>query len=182
MAKDVCDENDKFKNFFEDHFELTTDPNDRIAKTELHDMYNHHTKCNFSPSTLMTEIKRLQLRYDKALRCVYNGQSVRGVLTGIKKKTADEKKTDYGLDDNVPCVTLGDDDLLRKNTQLEKELRELKDQYEVMRLELEELKKKKTTNILLDSDTEEEKPTKIITKKDKKNKIVEALSRDYGLD
>ena len=181
MAKDVCDENDKFKNFFDDHFELTTDLNDRIAKTELHDMYNHHTKCNFSPSTLMTEIKRLQLRYDKGLRCVYNGQSVRGVLTGIKKKTVDEKETDYGLD-NLPCVTLGDDDLLRKNTQLEKELRELKDQYEIMRLELEELKKKKTTNILLDSDTEEEKPTKIITKKDKKNKIVEALSRDYGLD
>ena len=181
MAKDVCDENDKFKNFFDDHFELTTDQNDRIAKTELHDMYNHHTKCNFSPSTLMTEIKRLQLRYDKGLRCVYNGQSVRGVLTGIKKKTVDEKETDYGLD-NLPCVTLGDDDLLRKNTQLEKELRELKDQYEIMRLELEELKKKKTTNILLDSDTEEEKPTKIITKKDKKNKIVEALSRDYGLD
>jgi len=181
MAKDVCDENDKFKNFFDDHFELTTDPNDRIAKTELHDMYNHHTKCNFSPSTLMTEIKRLQLRYDKGLRCVYNGQSVRGVLTGIKKKTADEKKIDYGLDDSLPCVTLGDDDLLRKNTQLEKELRELKDQYEVMRLELEELKKKKTTNILLDSDTEEEKP-KTKTKKNKKNKIVEALSRDYGLD
>lgn len=181
MAKDVCDENDKFKNFFDDHFELTTNQNDRIAKTELHDMYNHHTKCNFSPSTLMTEIKRLQLRYDKGLRCVYNGQSVRGVLTGIKKKTVDEKETDYGLD-NLPCVTLGDDDLLRKNTQLEKELRELKDQYEIMRLELEELKKKKTTNILLDSDTEEEKPTKIITKKDKKNKIVEALSRDYGLD
>jgi len=127
----------------------------------------------------MTEIKRLQLRYDKALRCVYNGQSVRGVLTGIKKKTADEKKTDYGLDDNVPFI--GDDDLLRKNTQLEKELRELKDQYEVMRLELEELKKKKTTNTLLDSDTEEEKPQQK-TKKDKKNKIVEALSRDYGLD
>ena len=180
MAKDVCDENDKFKNFFDDHFELTTDLNDRIAKTELHDMYNHHTKCNFSPSTLMTEIKRLQLRYDKGLRCVYNGQSVRGVLTGIKKKTVDEKETDYGLD-NLPCVTLGDDDLLRKNTQLEKELRELKDQYEIMRLELEELKKKKTTNILLDSDTEEEKPQPK-TKKDKKNKIVEALSRDYGLD
>ena len=180
MAKDVCDENDKFKNFFDDHFELTTNQNDRIAKTELHDMYNHHTKCNFSPSTLMTEIKRLQLRYDKGLRCVYNGQSVRGVLTGIKKKTVDEKETDYGLD-NLPCVTLGDDDLLRKNTQLEKELRELKDQYEIMRLELEELKKKKTTNILLDSDTEEEKP-KTKTKSMKTNKIVQAIYLDNGLD
>jgi len=183
MAKDVCDENDKFKNFFDDHFELTTDPNDRIAKSELHDMYNHHTKCNFSPSTLMTEIKRLQLRYDKALRCVYNGQSVRGVLTGIKKKSniSEEPQTDFGLDDSSPC--LGDDELLKKNIQLEKELQELRYDYEVMRLELEELKKSKqmTPIKLIDqSDSEEEAPRQ--KTKTKSNKIAKALGLDHGLD
>ena len=182
MAKEVCDENNKFKNFFEHFFEVTDNDNDKVSKAEIHDMYNNYYKCNFSPAVVMTSIKSLQLSYVKDRRCMYNGTGMKGVVVGIKKKTVDEKQTDYGLDDSLPCVTLGDDDLLRKNTQLEKELRELKDQYEIMRLELEELKKKKTTNILLDSDTEEEKPTKIITKKEKKNKIVEVLSRDYGLD
>jgi len=71
IAKEICEENDKFKNFFENHFELKNNESDRIAKDELRDMYNSHTKCNFSASSIMTDIQRLQLKYERGLRCIY---------------------------------------------------------------------------------------------------------------
>ena len=136
IAKDICEENDKFKNFFDNHFEVTNNESDKITKDELRDMYNHHTKCNFSASSIMTDIQRLQLKYEKGLRSIYNGISIRGIIVGIKKKTveyADEEvetdnkvsDLDYGLE--LPCQTLKkDDDLLRKYMQSEQELNELK--------------------------------------------------------
>ena len=77
-------------------------------------MFNSHTKCNFSASSIMTDIQRLQLKYERGLRCMYNGMSLRGVIVGIKKKTGQEEEPpekaepakkvakkydlDYGLD------------------------------------------------------------------------------------
>lgn len=181
MAKDVCDENDKFKNFFDDHFDITNLDTDRIAKAELHEMYNSHTKCNFSPSTIMTEIKRLQLRYDRSLRCIYNGNSMRGVILGIKKKSHNSESE---FIDYFP----NDDETLKKNIQLEKELNELKEQFEKIRLENEEMKKlldkpkeikekKKSTLKYIDLNSEEdesESDEKPKTKKTK-NKITDKL-------
>ena len=177
IAKDICEENDKFKNFFDNHFEVTNNESDKITKDELRDMYNHHTKCNFSASSIMTDIQRLQLKYEKGLRSIYNGISIRGIIVGIKKKTVDydefieevESKVsdlDYGLE--LPCQTLKDNDLLRKYTQSEKELNELKFDYEKLRLEFEAFKKEQTkkTATILDSDEEVESTVKKPKKKD----------------
>jgi phage/plasmid-associated DNA primase len=174
IAKEVCDENDKFKNFFDDHFDITNNDADRIAKAELHDMYNAHTKCNFSPSSIMTEIKRLQLKYDRCdLRCSYNGKSVHGVLLGIKKKAIERRQTDYGYGDSP----VADDELLKKNIQLEKELNELKEQYEKIRVENEDMKKQLSNKNKIveyfDADSEDDKKDK--PKKKTKNKITEKL-------
>jgi hypothetical protein len=159
IAKEICEENDKFKNFFENHFEVTNNESDRIAKDELRDMYNSHTKCNFSASSIMTDIQRLQLKYERGLRCIYNGMSVRGVIVGIKKKTGEQedevptkenssRKTakqelldPYGLDFGIPCTELDNDDIIRRLKDKEEEVNDLKEQFEKMRLEFEAYKK-----------------------------------------
>ena len=45
-----------------------------------------------------------------------------------------------GLDYGIPCETLKDDELLKRYIDNEKELNDLKDQFEKMRLEFEEYK------------------------------------------
>jgi hypothetical protein len=185
IAKDVCEENDKFKNFFDNHFDITNNENDKITKDELRDMYNHHTKCNFSASSIMTDIQRLQLKYEKGLRSVYNGISIRGIIVGIKKKTVHYEE-DICEESNVSmqpvnyCQKLQDDELLSKYMQTEKELTELKLDYEKLRLEFDEYKKgqtKKSTTIFIDVSDEEEEVAVVKPKKktDKNNKIRKAL-------
>jgi phage/plasmid-associated DNA primase len=186
IAKDVCEENDKFKNFFDNHFDITNNENDKITKDELRDMYNHHTKCNFSASSIMTDIQRLQLKYEKGLRSVYNGISIRGIIVGIKKKTVHYEE-DICEESNVSmqpinyCQKLQDDEILVKYMQSEKELTELKLDYEKLRLEFEAFKKeqqtKKSTTIFIDVSDEEEEVAVVKPKKktDKNNKIRKAL-------
>ena len=147
IAKEICEENDKFKNFFENHFEITNKDVDRIAKDELRDMYNSYTKCNFSASSIMTDIQRLQLKYERGLRCVYNGVSLRGVIVGIKKlkgqaepnKQANDSGLDYGIE-FVPEPEVTSDPDPEYTEKLEKDLREKNEQYNELQIEHEKLK------------------------------------------
>ena len=166
----MCEENDKFKNFFDNHFMVTNIEDDRVSKDELRDMFNHHTKCNYSASSIMTDIQRLQLRYEKALRTIYNGMSIRGVIVGIKKKSLEEcdfvpeessKKVkvhdlDFGLD--MPCTQPIDDDISRKLKDKEAEVCDLHEQFEKMRLENEALKAElaELKRIMAEKEPEEE--------------------------
>jgi hypothetical protein len=147
IAKEICEENDKFKNFFENHFEITNKDVDRIAKDELRDMYNSYTKCNFSASSIMTDIQRLQLKYERGLRCVYNGVSLRGVIVGIKKlkgqaepnKQAHDSGLDYGIE-FVPEPEVTSDHDPEYTEKLEADLREKNKQYTELQIEHEKLK------------------------------------------
>ena len=161
IAKEICEENDKFKNFFENHFEITNKDEDRIAKDELRDMYNSYTKCNFSASSIMTDIQRLQLKYERGLRCVYNNVSLRGVIVGIKKLTGKVEPNkpevkhsdlDFGLEfEPEPEITHNSEyteelekDLREKNnqfTELQIEHDNLKKEFEAMKLKLKEIEK-----------------------------------------
>ena len=161
IAKEICEENDKFKNFFENHFEITNKDEDRIAKDELRDMYNSYTKCNFSASSIMTDIQRLQLKYERGLRCVYNNVSLRGVIVGIKKLTGKVEPNkpevkhsdlDFGLDmepepeiaHNSEFTEKLEKDLKEKNnqfTELQIEHDNLKKEFEAMKLKLKEIEK-----------------------------------------
>jgi len=151
IAKEICEENDKFKNFFENHFEITNNDSDRIAKDELRDMYNTYTKCNFSASSIMTDIQRLQLNYNRGLRCMYNGVSLRGVIIGIKKLkgqqsepvkvVAKQSDLDFGLDmEREPEITNDYDP--EYTDRLEKDLRETQKQYTELQIEHDDLKEK----------------------------------------
>ena len=148
IAKEICEENDKFKNFFENHFEITNKDVDRIAKDELRDMYNSYTKCNFSASSIMTDIQRLQLKYERGLRCLYNGVSLRGVIVGIKKlkgqaepnkQQANYSGLDYGIE-FVPEPEVTSDPDPEYTEKLEADLREKNKQYTELQIEHEKLK------------------------------------------
>ena len=149
IAKEICEENDKFKNFFENHFEITNKDVDRIAKDELRDMYNSYTKCNFSASSIMTDIQRLQLKYERGLRCIYNGVSLRGVIVGIKKlkgqaepnKQANDSGLDYGIE-FVPEPEVTSDPDPEYTEKLEADLREKNKQFTELQIEHESMKER----------------------------------------
>jgi len=206
IAKEICEENDKFKNFFENHFEVTNNESDRLSKDELRDMYNSHTKCNFSASSIMTDIQRLQLKYERGLRCIYNGMSLRGVIVGIKKKTGQEEEEPPakevpskkpakqelpdpdGLDFGIPCTELDNDDIIRRLKDKEEEVNDLNEQYEKLRLEFEAYKKqfpapqvseKPAVRVIDDDFDEENEPPK---PKPKPAKVKSVLSIIDGSD
>ena len=88
-TNDLCDENDKMKQFIENQFEITKKDEDRITKDEFHELYSTHTKCNYAWTSILSDIKRLGLCYDGGKRSIYKGITIRGVLVGIKKKVLD---------------------------------------------------------------------------------------------
>jgi phage/plasmid-associated DNA primase len=196
IAKEVCEENDKFKNFFDNHFDVTNNDSDRVSKDELRDMYNSHTKCNFSASSIMTDIQRLQLKYERGLRCIYNGISLRGVIVGIKKKSGNKEKepeagnslSDYGYDEvNYEYHTEQlQKELREKNkqyTELQIEHDQLKADFEALKKKMEALATKAVKSVIDDSDDEkaeeESKTTKSKkTTSTKNHKIIKAIECD----
>jgi len=88
-TNDLCDENDKMKQFIENQFDITKRDEDRITKDEFHELYSSHTKCNYAWTSILSDIKRLGLCYDGGKRAVFKGITIRGVLVGIKKKILD---------------------------------------------------------------------------------------------
>ena len=140
IAKDVCEENDKFKIFFENHFEITDNDKNRVSKKEIKDLLDAYYKCNYSEKTIFNDIERLQLNYKKDLRVVYRGVSERGVLVGVKHREEKEEE----LVEEVKFVSDLDYGLEIEDTSndLKAENKRLKTENEKLRAELEELKKK----------------------------------------
>ena len=105
-------------------------------------MYNSYTKCYFSASSIMTDIQRLQLKYERGLRCIYKGVSLRGVILGIKKleeqvtpnePEAKQSDLDYGLD-----LTPDNDDYIKKLEKDAKENNELYNELQIKHTDLNE--------------------------------------------
>jgi hypothetical protein len=149
-TEDLCDENDKMKNFIDNHFDITKDEDDRITKDEFKLLFNQYTGCNHAWTSILSDIKRVGLDYDKSKRACYNGISLRGVILGIKKKAkeddvnddvgfCDPDGLDHGLDDNSEVAKLR-----RDNEQLKRERDEYKEQLNDIKRQLEELKAQMT--------------------------------------
>ena len=64
-TEDLCDENDKMRTFVDNHFDVTKNEDDKISKDEFKDMFNAYTKCNHAWTTILSDIKRCNLIYDK---------------------------------------------------------------------------------------------------------------------
>ena len=99
-SKELCDENDKMKQFLNDNFDITKNEDDRISKKEFHEMYINATGLKLSDwSGLLSDIKRLNLQYDSCKkRVVYNGKSEHGVILGIKKKQHSKEEDTNDID------------------------------------------------------------------------------------
>lgn len=126
FTKELCRENDNFKNFVDDKFIITNDENDRIYKEEFREMYNNYgtsKSYNYAWTSILTDISRCRLNYKPNLRVKYNGESVRGVICGIKKRTNDYEEVKFI------------DDFDARNNPFEK----LKKEYEEMKKKLEEM-------------------------------------------
>jgi hypothetical protein len=97
----------------------------------------------------MTDIQRLQLKYERGLRCVYNGVSLRGVIVGIKKlkgqvepnKQANDSGLDYGIE-FVPEPEVTSDPDPEYTEKLEADLREKNKQYTELQIEHENMKER----------------------------------------
>ncbi len=143
VSADLCSENDKMKTFIENHFEITKNDEDRIHKDEFKAMYDTYYNCKFGWNTILTDIKRCRLNYEKEKRTSYNGLSLRGVIVGIKKKKrvfetitnhsddnddSDLDENDARYPDKLKLVTKERDEYKLKCEQLTKQLEELKKQ------------------------------------------------------
>jgi hypothetical protein len=131
------------RTFVDNHFDITKNEDDKISKDEFKDMFNTYTKCNYAWTTILSDIKRCNLSYDKGKWGLYNSQKSRGIIVGLKKKSTEE--VEFIDDDGVYArrvygEDLKDDELLKKYIDIQKENNDLKDQFEKMRLEFEEYK------------------------------------------
>lgn len=155
VTEDLCDENDKMKTFIDNHFDVTNDEDDKIAKDEFKDMYNTYTKCNHAWSSILSDIKRCNLEYNKDRWGNYNGLKNRGVILKLKKKVREyesDSETDLS-EDSSDTSSLGFIDAngldygLPKPTDFKKQLvdvtaeRDLyKSKFEDLQRQLDELK------------------------------------------
>ena len=132
---------------------------------ELYDEFvvfcKNEQRTPFKKIEFGSKLKELGIEYYKT-----NGNNKYKVSIEFLDELAKTRHWIHDIDDycedetkTVPTETLQDDELLRKYIQSEKELNELKLDYEKMRLELDALKKEqkpKTAVRFIDSDSEDE--------------------------
>ena len=154
---------------------------------ELYDEFvmfcKNEQRTPFKKIEFGSKLKELGIEYYKS-----NGNNKYKVSFDALQEIATTRHWIHDIDDycegetkTIPTEPLQDNELLRKYIQSEKELNELKFDYEKMRLELDALKKEqkpKTADRFIDSDSEDEEVKPAPKKKsDEKNKIVLALDR-----
>lgn len=154
---DLCDENDKMKTFIDNHFEVTNSDDDRIHKDEFKQMYDTYYKCNFGWNTILTDIKRCRLVYEKEKRALFNGLSMRGVIIGIKKKKRGNNNKVDDTNDTDDEIDENDARYNDKLKQVTKERDEYKLKYEELAKQFEEFKKKLSGEVKTEPKTEPKK-------------------------
>ena len=105
--KQLCEENDKMKDFIDSKLTITGDSNDRIYKEDFKTVYNQHCKLNFSWIHILSDIKRTGLNYDCEKKTMYEGLSQKGCILGVKFRMYDDednKQVENPLDANINIV------------------------------------------------------------------------------
>ena len=78
--KELCEDNDIMKSFINNNFEITHNDKDRLSKDEFVLLYNECNKTKLSFRQLLSDIKRLDIEYNRNKR----HNNVKGCLIGIK--------------------------------------------------------------------------------------------------
>ena len=140
ISNGVCEDNDKFKNFIDNNFDITRDSSDRMHVDEFMEMYNRSSRCNYAWSTVHSDLKRLGIEFNRDARKIVNGVSLKRCILGIKPKEAKEEPEfvedkrdlksdlDYGLSVHPEL----------RVQELEKELREEKKQHFELSIKFDE--------------------------------------------
>ena len=89
--KELCEENDTMKSFIDSQFEITHNDSDRIGKDDFLLLYNEIHKCKLTFRHLLSDIKRLNIEYDRQKR--WKGK--KGCLIGIKYKDYIDDKDNF---------------------------------------------------------------------------------------
>jgi phage/plasmid-associated DNA primase len=88
----ICCENDAMGQFLDENYDVTENDNDRIQKDDFVEHYqNYYNLKNITWNTLINEIKRLGLEYDRTKRI----DGKKGVILGLTKKQ-NCKQYNYG--------------------------------------------------------------------------------------
>ena len=138
---------DKFKTFIEKNFIITNLETDRITKQEIHEMFNRYINSSYPAASLLTDIKRLQLNYQRGMCSMYNDVSRRGVVVGMKKI------------DHRALEVDSDDDYFKKYGDKQKDFNDLSCEFEKMRLEFEAYKLRHPETVDIVSTVPEESST-----------------------
>jgi hypothetical protein len=127
--KGLCDENDKMKRFIETNFENTNNDGDIIYKDEFFLLYNNYTKFNNNWTSVLNDIKRLNIKYDSRKHINYDGKRVQGCIIGLKLK---DKVINDEITVNSPFdINYKKDDLQEKLNEALKEIEYLKNQLKL---------------------------------------------------
>lgn len=124
---DLCHENDKMTDFIDCKVEITNNDKDRIYKDEFLMLYNLHYKVNCNWATILSDVKRCGLKYDREKHIMYLGMSQRGVISGIRWRNTSKSDFDR-LVEPVEEV----DDYKQKYTDLLAKFEELQTKIESM--------------------------------------------------
>jgi hypothetical protein len=159
ISNGVCEDNDKFKNFIDNNFDITRVESDRMHVDEFMEMYDRSSRCNYAWSTVHSDLKRLGIEFNRDARKIINGVSQKRCILGIKLKEA--KYEDEPVEDNGLDFSLQEDKTFEQKFIEEKEQHtELKAEYERMKQEFEAYKQlnppqpkvKPTIRLIEDSD------------------------------
>lgn len=98
--KEICDDNDKFKEFMLKTFEKTDNKEDRIHKDEIlqaYRQYSGHNNTEFQ--FILNEIKRLQFDYERQMR--KKGFVTQGCLTGLKFREPEPEDEEFVIGEDI---------------------------------------------------------------------------------
>jgi hypothetical protein len=95
--QELCEDNDKMKEFINDNFIITKDSKDKIHKDTFLEMYRYVSNLkNISWQNILNDIKRLGLVYKKNI----SYKNKQGCLIGIKEKEINDDDDDDSDDDS----------------------------------------------------------------------------------
>jgi phage/plasmid-associated DNA primase len=159
QAKDICEDNDKMKQFIEATFERKNNNEDRIAKTSFLNAYRTFAEMpHVSFMNILNDIKRLGIEYARTLRL----NNEKGCILGLKWRFEDDDE-DYDIqsenDFEKEQLKKENRELKQQNEEIMKQLQELKQMMEELKQEKEHVKPKvnEKIDIVEESDTEEDK-------------------------
>lgn len=120
--KDIVETYDDIKTTFDNLYEITNNPDDKVHIDDITYDMNGSLKKNFSRNHMISEMKRIGLTYRKDLYCSNDKLRRKGVVMGIIKKLEEDS------DDEL-------DPLDMKRTEISKPKQETKQQEKKQELE-----------------------------------------------